>query len=312
MANDFYGNMLAANIPQLIPSGSVFYVDGANGLDTYDGKTPARAFKTLTAGYAALTENKNDMLVYIGNQTYPAKLTATLDWGKDYTHLIGACSPVGISPRARIFGHADNTLTPLIKISANGCSFRNILVNYGVAHAESLVAVEVTGSRNYFENCHFAGIGNAEQDAAGACSLKLNGCTENLFKHCSIGLDTVARGADNSEILADGRASKQMFEDCFIYANASAGGHSLLKTNDIEGLAGIWMFKNCVFMATGNDMSDVIDSAFNIHAGGPVSRILLDRCSAFNITAWDANTRGRTYIVADTTDAATDGIAVKF
>lgn len=296
----YFDFMTALGLPKINPFGTVFYVDPVSGLDTNDGKSPATALKSLTAAYTALTANKNDTLVYVGNDAATASLAATLDWAKDYTHLVGACSPVALGQRARIFGHADNALTPLIKISAKGCSFRNIHVNYGVAHAESLVAVEVTGSRNYFENCHFAGIGHATQDAADACSLKLNGCTENMFKHCAIGLDTQhARGALSSEILTIANTSKMFFEDCYIYAWISAGGHSLLKVAS-KGLAGTWVFKNCTFTSISENYLVTMDSVINFTTGDlETAQVILQNCCAAGyITAWDANNRQYLYLLA--------------
>ncbi len=309
MANDFFGIMLAANIPALM--GSVFYVDPVSGLDTYDGGTPARAFKTLTAGYAALTANSNDMLVLIGNQTSVDKLAATLDWAKDYTHLVGACAPVSIAQRARIFGHADNALTPLIKISGNGCSFRNIHVNYGVAHAESLVAVEVTGERNYFENCHFAGIGHSTQDAAGACSLLLNGAAECRFVHCSIGLDTQAtRGADSSEILVEGATHRMFFEDCFIYAYISNAGHPLVKcVAGAADMTGTWLFKGCTFESIFLNNVTQMTEAFQIGASLGTANIILQDCVGVHIAAWTTHVDNKFYIANHAIDSNTDGIA---
>lgn len=309
MASDVFGILLAANIPALM--GSVFYVDPADGLDSYDGSTPARGFKTLTAGYAALTENTNDTLVLIGNDASVAKLTETLDWAKNYTHLIGACAPVGVSQRARIFGHADNNdVTPLILVSASGCSFRNIYVNYGVDDAGCLEAVEVTGSRNYFENCHFAGIGHATQDAALACSLKITGASECRFVHCSIGSDTQhTRGADNSEILVSTRASKMFFEDCYIYAWISAGGHSLVKTEEAAAMTGTWLFKNCIFESMIQDNATPMDVAFDIHINPETLYLILANCVGVHISAWAA-ALNKTYVANLVTTAGTDGMGV--
>jgi len=309
----YFDQILTAGLPEINPFGAVFYVDPANGSDANDGKAPETAFASLNVGLAALTANKNDTLVLVGNETSTAKLVATLDWDKDYTHLIGVCAPVSLGQRARIFGHADNeNVTPLIKVSAKGCSFRNIYVNYGVDDAGCLVAVEVTGSRNYFENCHFSGINHATQDAAGACSLKLNGCAENRFKHCSIGSDTQhTRGAANSEILVDDRASKQFFEDCYIYAWISAAGHSLVRSADEKGMVGTWMFKNCLFQSMFLDNATAMTSAFSLTSLGGIETlyIILDHCIGVHIGAWDSNSRTKTYVGSIPAAVATDGLA---
>lgn len=105
----------------------------------------------------------------------------------------------------------------MVTISGSGCIFKNISIFHGVDQAAALTATSVTGSRNYFENVRIAGIGNDTQDAANACSLKLDGASENTFVNCVIGLDTIAAGtAANSEILVDGGASRNLFKDCKI------------------------------------------------------------------------------------------------
>lgn len=43
--------------------GTVFYVDGTNGSDTYDGKSPIRAFKTIQAAVDATTDGAGDLII---------------------------------------------------------------------------------------------------------------------------------------------------------------------------------------------------------------------------------------------------------
>lgn len=309
MPNNFYGNMLAANIPSMM--GSVFYVDPANGLDTYDGKTPARAFKSLTTGEDALTANNNDMLVLIGDQTATASLTETLDWNKNYTHLVGACSPVHVGQRARIFGDAScSAVSPLFKVSASGCSFRNIYVNYGVGVNTNFAAVEVTGNRNYFDNCHFTGINNATQDVTGACSLKLTGGTENRYVHCSIGSITQnTRGANSSEIFVTESTSSQLFEDCYIYAWISHANHSLIRNGtDIVSMTGNWIFKNCLFQSMYLNNGTAMAEAFKIVGAPGTCYIILDHCVGVHISAWSGG-HGKVYVGSLPAAATTDGLA---
>lgn len=105
----------------------------------------------------------------------------------------------------------------MMTFSGSGCYFKNFSIFHGVDQAAALTAASLTGSRNYFENVRIAGIGNDTQDAAGACSLKLDGASENKFVDCVIGLDTIAAGsAANSEILVDGGASRNKFVNCTI------------------------------------------------------------------------------------------------
>lgn len=115
--------------------GRVYYVDPANGSDFNDGKTPRRALATIAAGYAKLTANRHDTLVYLAGAT-SASIVDTLDWAKSYTHFVGIAAPVPVAQRARIFNSGNTTAsTPLLKVSGSGCIFRNLYIFQGSAVA---------------------------------------------------------------------------------------------------------------------------------------------------------------------------------
>jgi len=275
--------------------GDKYFLDPVNGNDTNDGKSVDTAFKTMEVAEDALTNNNNDILFYIGGSS-GLNLTQQLVWDKSYTHLVGISAPVGAGKRARIFMTSTVTSTPMIQITGSGCVFSNLYIFHGIANAAALVCVEVTGGRNYFDNVHFAGIGNATQDAAGACSLKLNGAEENKFNNCQIGLDTQGtRGANSSEILCDGSAVRNEFVDCLIYAYISAAGHPLVKIADNAGLDRYLRFRNCTFLSESLNNGTAMTSAFSIPASMVTSYIILDQCRAIGITAWDSNSRGKLY-----------------
>jgi hypothetical protein len=198
-------------------------------------------------------------------------------------------------------------MNPLIEISGYGCIWKDIYVFQGVADATSLCAVKVTGSRNYFENCHFAGIGNDTMDAAGACSLKLDGAQECKFKACQIGLDTIARGtALNYELIFDSQATRNEFEDCLIYGYLEANTHCLVQVADAAALDRYVIFKNCTFLSESLNNATPMLSAFEIPAGMETCYIILKDCAAVGIADWDANNRGKVYanMIAPTAAAA--------
>ena len=143
--------------------------------------------------------------MYYLNLNYPISLlfsVAAASWSRG----VEAAAATGISP--------------LINITASGCIFRNLYVFHGVNDATSKINVQVTGQRNYFENFHFAGIGNATLDVTGACSLKIDGGAENLFRNCFIGLDTISRAQNSTELWFDSAATRNRFVDCLIYGLA--------------------------------------------------------------------------------------------
>ncbi len=307
-----YGVPILGGQQGLLTQGNSYFVDPTNGNDSFDGKSPGKAKATLPAGYALLTANQNDVLYYMAGSS-SISLTAQLAWAKNYTHLVGIAAPSMVAQRARIFQNSATTgMDPLINITATGCSFRNFYAFQGVNDATSLTNIQVTGGRNYFENVHIAGIGNDTMDAANASSLKLNGAEECLFRHCSIGLDTIARGsAANSEILVDGAATRNTFEDCLIYAYIEhATNHPLVKLNDTTSADRWLMFVRCLFNHFSVNRSVTPTTVFSIPASHQTCSIILQDCLAVSGTSsatdWDSNDRG---IIWNNTPAAAAGAA---
>src|SRR5512139_3240679 len=192
----------------LMGQGNRWFVKPGSGNDSNDGTTPQSAFATLAKAHNAATANQNDVVFLYSESNTAADTTdyqsATLTWSKDLTHLVGICSGSAWSHRARIAQLSTATgVTNLVTVSADGCYFANFSIFHGVADATSLVALKVTGTRNVFENCHIGGVGDATMSAAGAASLKIDAGAENVFRNCTIGLDTATRDADATEILFD-------------------------------------------------------------------------------------------------------------
>lgn len=276
-------------------TGNSYYVDPANGSDTNSGLSPDYALSTLTAAHDKCTANNNDTVYLIANNS-GITLSAALDWSKDYTHLIGLCAPVYAGKRARIFQAAAATGIDLLTFSGSGCIVKNIYAFHGVNDATSKICATVTGERNYFENCHFAGIGNVAMSVAGSASVKLTG-SENVFKNCQIGLDTVARDADATELWLDGAASRNVFEDCQLYGYISAAGYSQVTIEDGTGIDRYLIFKNCLFMTDSTNQAVAQTSVFNIKAAIVQGKIVLFNCMALTDGAaeWDSNSRGIIY-----------------
>jgi hypothetical protein len=300
-----------------VTQGHVYFVKPASGSDTASGKSPAQALKTLARAQALATANEND-IVYLMSEGNAASLctdyqSTTLDWAKDGVHLIGINSGGMVSPRSRIawLSSAPSPApAPLFTVSADNCRIEGIQVFSGINDADLSFCTNVTGERNTFKNCHFAGIGHATNDFAGAYSLKLAGADENLFEDCVIGLDTVARGtAANSEILFTDQATRNIFRNCIITTFAEAATHQFI----IAAASSLdrWvLFENCAFInsiqSTAVAMTEALDLAAT--AGGMV---LLRNCTIVGATDWEASTvSGIAYIDSTVSVAATSGLAV--
>lgn len=282
--------------------GSVFFVDPVSGSNSYDGRTPATAFLTLPAALAAATAGANDLVFLLGDgaTTATARLSANLDWNKNATHLIGVSSGTMISGRARIAPTAAiAAFANFFTVSAAGCRFANLAWFHGFdAGGTNAIAMAVAGSRNRFDNCHIAGMGStdhADADSAGSRSLKIT-AGENEFNGCTIGLDTVARGAANASVEFAGGAPRNIFRDCLFPFMCSAATPIGIKVAAAAGSDRFQLFQRCLFVnaikSTSTQMSALATLAANM--GG---MIVLDNCSTIGMTAigTDATSNAQIY-----------------
>ena len=273
--------------------GNVYYLEAANGSDNNDGKVPGRAFKTLAAAEDALAANQNDILYYLSGAS-SISVTSTLAWDKNYTHLIGVAAPVKTGQRARIFNSGN--INALITVSATGCIFKNLYFFQGSTAAANVNNVIVSGERCYFENVHFAGMGHATPGAqSGSNSLKLTG-SENLFKDCTIGLDTIVR-TTNTELLIDGSATRNIFEDCRFLSFSETTAHTHVKFNDSTAADRFTIFQNCWFMNFSANHATVLTEVFDMPASNATFDVLLINCYQYNMTEWDAGNAANLKIV---------------
>lgn len=298
--------------------GTIFHVKPYSGSDSNDGLHPDKALKTLARAQTLATADQNDV-VLLYSESNTASLTtdyqsSTLSWAKDGVHLIGVGAPTRVAQRARVaFDSTYDTASNLFTLSADNCVIKNIHFFAGVAGTNPTGCMKITGSRNYIENCHIAGIGNDNNDIADAYSLSISAGAENTLRGCVIGLDTVSRGtAANSEIRLESGATRNIFEDCYVITYAGANTHQFLLV-PTNGLDRFTVFKNCLFinMPTGDASGTTMTEAFDVTGGGsPDGIIILDGCTVYGATDWEAATvSGKVMIRTDGGAAATAGLS---
>lgn len=309
-----FSELFAAGVPilggeGLMSQGVSYFVDPLNGSDGDDGLTVGTAFASLTAGEDALTANQNDVLYYMAGSSAAANLTATLTWDKNYTHLVGVCASTNVAQRARIF--STGAFTPMINITATGCSFRNVYAFHGIDSASAEICVQVTGGRNYFENVHFAGIGHATQgDDTGARSLLLAGAEECRFNGCTIGIDTIARSVANAELGFTTAARRNTFDACLFLAFADNAGHLFIHANASGSMDRWALFRRCMFINAISSTATQMTAAITGHASAG-GMIILQDCGLIGATDWYTGAAGvNTYIVGGDVTAASAGLAV--
>lgn len=237
-------------------TGTWWFCDYVNGSDGNEGTSPEFPLKTLAAAYAKTVSGKNDVVVMIGDgsTTGTQRLSASLTWANNATHLIGVTAPAAISQRARIshLTTATTNINPLMTVSGSGCLFANFSFFQGIGQAatdEDLI--DVTGDRNCFQNIHFGGMGHTNgATRSGSYIIGLNGGDENLFERCTIGLDTVARTQANANVKLVAASQRNMFLDCLFNMYPTAATPLFVNANLSGGLNGSSMwFKRCTFAA---------------------------------------------------------------
>ena len=265
------------------------FVDPGRVLDVWGLE---HTYLTLAAAEEAAIANQHDEVCIVSGSSSNT-LSAAMTWDKSYTHLTGACAPTGVGQRARIFQLATlAAASPLLNITSNGGIFANFYLFQGVNDATSLINVQVTGGRNYFENVHFAGCGHTAHAINDGASLKLNGAAENTFKGCTIGVDTVAAATGTMALLLDGYAVRNIFKECNFTLYAGSTGVGFVEVVDNTGIDRYNIFQECKFLNMCRTYA--VASAFVIPTAmaSVTNYLILDRCEGLGMTTWDANDRG--------------------
>lgn len=292
--------------PGIPPGGTWYWVDPANGSSGNTGLTPDKALAKVSQAYAKCVTNKNDVVALIGDATGNTE-SAAITWSKSYTHLVGFCAPTMVGQRARMFVAAgDLGISPFITVSGSGCIFKNIYAFQGVDDAHALINFSVSGSRNYFENVHFAGGGHASNAIDGCASLQINGGSENTFVNCTVGVDTTgaATGVAALSVAATGGAARNIFRNCHFTLWASNAGAMFVELLGNSGLDRYLIFDNCLFINLGSSMT----SGFVLAAGfDPTNkRVLLKDCALIGAGEWDSGNNGILYLNTGTITGGTN------
>lgn len=255
--------MLGNGLP--FTQGKIIHVKPASGSDSNDGTHPDKPVKTLARALVLATANQNDVVLFYAEGNTSSATTdyqsVALDWNKDGVHLIGVDAGPFLGQRARIAQTSTVlTIEDLFTVSANNCLIKNISVFQGVASstATSPRACVVSGQRNRIENCQLSGMGDTSMDTAGARSLTVSG-SENYFKDCYIGLDTVIRATNVTEVGVTGTAAalatRNVFENCVINTYTSGTTAKLLAASYVDRFL---ILKNCMLCSVQNVTSAAI------------------------------------------------------
>lgn len=276
-------------------TGRWIFADYANGSDGNPGYANAPV-QTLSQAYSLATAGKNDVIVIVSDGTTAStqRLTSSLTWAKNATHLIGMSPPTAIANRARIshLTTATTNINPLMTVSAADCMFFNFSFFQGIGQASTdEKLIDITGDRNWFGNIQFGGMGHTNgATRAGSYIIKLAGGDENLFDGCVIGLETIQRSGANASVILSSASQRNMFRGCQFMMAASATSPLFLNLSTANCLNGSSMImRNCLFQnLTG--ISGASNPAVVATLNASINGLLIfDQCTT-NATKWAAAT----------------------
>jgi len=304
---------------KLITVGNIIYLDPANGNDSNDGLSFANAKASLSGAYALTTSGKNDVIVLVGNgqASGSVRLSSAFTWSKDATHLIGVAAPTRVAGRARIAPTSGATaFTPFMTISGDGCLFQNIHWFHGFSTGTaSQICLTITGERCFFKNCHIYGMGDqTSADSAGSRSVKIGsgGNGEHTFVDCTIGGDTVTRGAANASVEFAGATPRNSFYNCTFPFMADASTPLGIIGSGSGNMDRWQLFKDCSFINAVGSTSTTLDAVATLAASSG-GLLFMKSCTAVGITDWatDVTTETQIWLDGAAPTALTSGIALQ-
>jgi len=139
--------------------------------------------------------------------------------------------------------------------------------------------------------------------------LKINGGSENVFRNCTIGVDTVKRTAANSVLLFDGSSSRNQFIECRIVSWAETNTYVIVKIADNAGCGRYTIFDRCHFYNFWANHADKLNEVFDIPATTATFDVILKDCLVTGADEWDAGDSDGLW-VHNLGGAATSGIAL--
>lgn len=292
---------------------NVYYADYANGNDYNVGTSLQTAVKTIGQAYALCDSGKNDAVVIVGDGTTTGsqRLSTTLTWAKNATHLIGMTAP-SYNPRARIAVLSGaSAFANFIVVTASGCRFQNFSIFNDNAIAAQKTWID-QGGRNYYQDIQFGGMGDGTSaHSTTSRVLELGGSSasgENRFVNCTFGLDTSltpGRDVANATVEFVGNSKRNVFEHCKFIVSAKATTVLHLLSSGTNPLETFQWFDNCVFHNTYPQSSGLLMAAVATFAANGNGHAVLHGCTRYGTTDWGTNSTTLAQMYTDAPAAGT-------
>jgi hypothetical protein len=156
-ANQIIGGGMGA-VPAVSPFAKVFFVDGTNGSDTSDGRSPDRAVATIAQAIALSTSGAGDHIVIA-----PGTYTVTAAVVPKARNVFRAAVLTEVTPSVVISGN----IADVVQVDVSGTEWYGIEFKAAGATADNLVdiadAADVSGAK--FIGCTFNGNDQTSVDA---------------------------------------------------------------------------------------------------------------------------------------------------
>lgn len=282
--------------------GDLFYVVPTDSSTSYYREALEKMgvtefYSSVSAAYAKTKTNRNDVIL-VAPGAYAE--TATIDWAKDNTHLIGMGGPVTAADYSEyntVLYTSTAAVDFTIDLTGDHCQFVNIGINNAGNDATNYAAMRVNGYGNLFNNVTFIGNMGASQLSAVACaSLYIHTYAHNCrWYNCAIGEDCWGNrsGANSGQLRFSSTSQPNggIFKDCY-FRSASLTATVAMVAIPANGAVGRgWKFENCTFHNTNTTASATnCNEVFYINDNTGTSPItLLKDCSAIGYDCWQDN-----------------------
>jgi len=260
-----------------------------------------KCFTSVADAYAACTAYRNDT-VYVFPGLYTT--TATLDWTKDRTHLVGLGGPNVMTREGKpnCCVYTDTAAVDYtIHLTGDFCQFHNIQIQNGdtggSADGDNLSAVGVAGYGNYFSHVLFRGINSAAQIADADCSSLeiMQGAGELMFEDCIIGQNgyggtrTGVAGQGHLLWSATGAPAVEgmIYRRCTFLQRISNVACPMVAMVTSSGIDKLVLFDECTFSSYWVNWADKANTVFEARAGVSTSYVVLKDCVAAGWDYWE-------------------------
>jgi hypothetical protein len=231
----------------------------------------------IADAYSALTNNRNDMIVM-----YPkADVAAATTWANSNSHLVGA-SPHCIGYNPCYFTHtADQDVWWTVSGSNN--TFTNVRFQHGGSSTTNAHCIELTGSQNRFNYCHFDGPETTAEAALDGYDLVKISNEFNQFTNCYFGNTWNAMTQKSALIGFTGdKNCTTLFKDCYFTKNFGITTALFIHTyQSLNGGCHI-IFDNCVFNNTGTTTGTYAIDGYGLNTNNAM--MSFNNCSFAGVT----------------------------